>query len=36
MGFIDNANRAVARSVVGKYFRLEGSGHVYFPLQTLG
>jgi len=27
MGWIENTNRAVARSVVGKYFRLEGSGH---------
>ncbi|KAF2036610.1 hypothetical protein EK21DRAFT_95857 [Setomelanomma holmii] len=26
-GWVHNANRAVARSVVGKYFRLEGSGH---------
>lgn len=25
--WIGNANRAVARSAVGKYFRLEGSGH---------
>lgn len=28
MGWIHNANAAVARSVVGRYFRLEGSGHV--------
>jgi hypothetical protein len=28
MGWIHNANAAVARSFVGKYFRLEGSGHV--------
>ncbi|KAK6430648.1 hypothetical protein LTR95_013193 [Oleoguttula sp. CCFEE 5521] len=27
MGWIHNANAAVARSVVGRYFRLEGSGH---------
>jgi hypothetical protein len=27
-GWIHNANMAVARSFVGKYFRLEGSGHV--------
>jgi AGZA family xanthine/uracil permease-like MFS transporter len=26
--WMENANRAVARSFVGKYFRLEGSGHV--------
>jgi hypothetical protein len=28
----DNVNRAVARSFVGKYFRLEGSGHVGPPV----
>lgn len=28
MGWVHNANAAVARSAVGKYFRLEGSGHV--------
>ncbi|KAK5071306.1 hypothetical protein LTR64_007809 [Lithohypha guttulata] len=27
MGWIHNTNAAVARSAVGKYFRLEGSGH---------
>jgi AGZA family xanthine/uracil permease-like MFS transporter len=27
-GWIHKANAAVARSFVGKYFRLEGSGHV--------
>jgi hypothetical protein len=27
-GWIHNANMAVARSFVGRYFRLEGSGHV--------
>ena len=26
--WVGNANAAVARSAVGKYFRLEGSGHV--------
>lgn len=31
MGFIENANSAVARSFVGKYFRLDGSGHVRHP-----
>jgi len=28
MGWIHNANATVARSVVGRWFRLEGSGHV--------
>ena len=28
MGWMDSLNRKVARSFVGKYFRLEGSGHV--------
>ena len=28
MGWILNTNAAVARSAVGRYFRLEGSGHV--------
>jgi hypothetical protein len=28
MGWIHNTNAAVARSAVGRYFRLEGSGHV--------
>lgn len=27
MGWVQNVNRAVARTAVGKYFRLEGSGH---------
>lgn len=27
-GWVHNANMAVARSFVGRYFRLEGSGHV--------
>jgi hypothetical protein len=27
-GWVHNANAAVARSFVGRYFRLEGSGHV--------
>ncbi|KAK0612371.1 permease family-domain-containing protein [Bombardia bombarda] len=27
MGFIDNTNRKVARSAVGRWFKLEGSGH---------
>ncbi|KAF1946033.1 hypothetical protein EJ02DRAFT_367757 [Clathrospora elynae] len=27
MGLVHNANAAVARSIVGRYFRLEGSGH---------
>lgn len=27
-GFIHKLNGAVASSIVGKYFRLEGSGHV--------
>lgn len=26
--WVGNANAAVARSAVGRYFRLEGSGHV--------
>lgn len=28
MGWVHNTNAAVARSFVGRYFRLEGSGHV--------
>lgn len=28
MGWVHNTNTAVARSAVGRYFRLEGSGHV--------
>lgn len=28
MGFIENTNRKVAASPVGRWFRLEGSGHV--------
>jgi AGZA family xanthine/uracil permease-like MFS transporter len=31
VGFVDKANQAIARSFVGKYFRLDGSGHVYYP-----
>jgi AGZA family xanthine/uracil permease-like MFS transporter len=35
-GWIHNANVAVARSFVGKYFRLEGSGHVrIFSIQDI-
>ena len=28
MGWVDNLNRKVARSTFGKWFQLEGSGHV--------
>lgn len=28
MGWIHNANAAVAKSAVGRYFRLDGSSHV--------
>lgn len=28
MRFLDNLNKRVAQSYFGKYFRLEGSGHV--------
>lgn len=28
MGWIHNANAAIAKSVIGRRFRLEGSGHV--------
>ncbi|KAF2276667.1 purine transporter [Westerdykella ornata] len=27
MGWVENTNRKIAQSVVGKYFRLDGSGH---------
>lgn len=27
-GFIHNTNLKIAKTVVGKYFRLDGSGHV--------
>jgi AGZA family xanthine/uracil permease-like MFS transporter len=31
MGWIENVNAKVATSVVGKWFRLDGSGHVGLP-----
>ena len=33
--WIHNTNLRVARSPVGKWFRLEGSGHVRIPLHML-
>ena len=33
MGWIHNANASVAQGAVGRYFRLEGSGHVRHCLQ---
>jgi len=35
MGWIHNTNAAVARSTLGRYFRLEGSGHVRRTSMTL-
>lgn len=32
MGWVQNVNAKVATSVVGKWFRLDGSGHVSFSL----
>lgn len=35
MGWIPKANAAVARSPVGRYFRLEGSGHVRCEIEDV-